>query len=69
MPNISMSLTANYKTPRLFDGNIVGKKLTDARIRFYQERGRYGSDYKQQRKEKATRKGRSILKSLMKEFS
>ncbi len=69
MPNISMSLSANYKTPRLFDGNIVGKKLTDARIRFYQERGRYGPEYKQQQAKRTTRRKTSSLAVLMKEFS
>ncbi len=50
-----------------YDRLLVGKKLTDARIRFYQERGRYGTEYKQQQKRRTA--PRSTLKALMKEFS
>ncbi len=66
-----MNPSAHYKTLHRFwdGGNLVGKKLTDARIRYYQERGRYGPEHKQQQKEKVARKSHSTLAKLMKEFS
>ncbi len=64
---MNLNPQARYRTPN-YDYLLVGKKLTDRRIAFYQERGRYGPDYKQQQKERTERKPRSTLASLMKEF-
>lgn len=66
---ISMARSARYVTPRLFDGNIVGRPLSDRRITFYQKQGRYGPEYKQEQKERQQKKRkRTTLASLAKEF-
>ncbi len=65
---MNMNPAVKVRSPN-YDRLLVGKKLTDARIRYYQERGRYGSDYKQQQKARTGRKKPSLLAALMKEFS
>ena len=65
---MNMNPAVKVRSPN-YDRLLVGKKLTDARIRYYQERGRYGSEYKQQQKERAAKKCRSTLAQLMKEFA
>ena len=44
-----------YKAPRCYD-NIVGKPLTDRRIAHYENRGWYGAEAKQARKERAEKR-------------
>lgn len=69
MPSISMNPRVRYVTPtKLFDGNIVGKPLSDRRIAYYAARGRYGSEYKEQQKNRTKKKQRTTLASLMREF-
>ncbi len=69
MPTITMNPAVRVRSPN-YDRLLVGKKLTDARIRFYQERGRYGPEYKQQQKERVAKKApRTTLAKLMKEFA
>lgn len=51
----SPSHCRRYSTPRCYD-NIVGKPLTDKRIRFYEESGWYGSEQKEARLARAEKK-------------
>lgn len=67
---ISMRPSVRYVTPRIFDGNIIGKPLSDRRIAYYAARGRYGPEYKEQQKKQIAKKSpkRNLLAKLMKEF-
>ncbi len=66
---MNMNPAVKVRSPN-YDRLLVGKKLTDARIRYYQERGRYGSEYKQQQQARVQKKApRNVLANIMKEFS
>ena len=61
---ISMSLAANYVTPRrVYSDNIVGKVLTDRRIAFYQKQGRYGT-FRPTPKKRQSRRDRTLEELL-----
>jgi len=44
-----------YKKPRLIE-NVVGARLTDKRIQYYQDRGFYSTEQKQARLKRAQRR-------------
>lgn len=52
------------KTPRCWD-NLVGKVLSDRRIKYYENRGWYSAEQKQARKVRSERKVVQVAKELV----